>query len=115
MALRLSLLRVMAAGKSAPKPSFGGRPSAAASKQAPPPATQAPPPTAQEAQGYQDAGASQGGGGGFMSQILMVMASMLGMVMAMRLVSSMFGPRRITVVHKDSNGNVIETGSGRSF
>ncbi|CAE8703440.1 unnamed protein product [Polarella glacialis] len=120
MAMRMSVLRVMASsGKAAPKPKFSSRTGGtggAASTQAPPPVAQ-PPPPAPAAASYgssQGAGAQpQGGGGGLGYQILLGVGSMFGVVMAMQLVSRLFGPRSVTVTHKDSSGNVIERSTGK--
>eukprot|EP00931_Biecheleriopsis_adriatica_P110849 TRINITY_DN85184_c0_g1_i1.p1 TRINITY_DN85184_c0_g1~~TRINITY_DN85184_c0_g1_i1.p1 ORF type:complete len:116 (+),score=16.31 TRINITY_DN85184_c0_g1_i1:44-391(+) len=115
MALCMTMLRAMA--KAAPKPRTGARPTSGW-KQEPLPAVQPPPPAATPppAGAGEGSGYAQGGsGGGLMYQILLGMGSMFGVIMAMQLVSRLFGPRRITVVHKDSSGNVIQEGSGRSL
>eukprot|EP00933_Yihiella_yeosuensis_P002996 TRINITY_DN105277_c0_g1_i1.p1 TRINITY_DN105277_c0_g1~~TRINITY_DN105277_c0_g1_i1.p1 ORF type:complete len:110 (+),score=20.41 TRINITY_DN105277_c0_g1_i1:44-373(+) len=108
MVLRLSILRAMAAtGKAAPKPKFASR--TAAPKAAPlPPLPAAPPPVNHgAADGSGQSSHHGGGGGGLGYQILMVVCSMFGVILAMRMVSGLFGPRQIKVIHKDSNGNII--------
>mmetsp|Transcript_27743 Transcript_27743/g.60279 ORF Transcript_27743/g.60279 Transcript_27743/m.60279 type:complete len:113 (-) Transcript_27743:405-743(-) len=110
MSLRLSFLRAMAA-KAAPKPSVGRRaPKPQQQQAAPAPSVQPPPPspTAYDAgAGGAGGGAAQGGGGGFGYNLLMIFGSIFGTILAFRLVSMLFGPRQIRVIHKDEHGNVI--------
>mmetsp|Transcript_100563 Transcript_100563/g.310151 ORF Transcript_100563/g.310151 Transcript_100563/m.310151 type:complete len:114 (-) Transcript_100563:64-405(-) len=110
--MSLLLARVRLAARAAQKPSHGARrPAPAAAAQPPAPAPEAPPPPAHPgpADGGYGAGAAPagGGGGGIGYQLLMIGASIVGTVLAFRLISGIFGPRRITVVHKDEHGNVI--------
>mmetsp|Transcript_129002 Transcript_129002/g.306050 ORF Transcript_129002/g.306050 Transcript_129002/m.306050 type:complete len:99 (-) Transcript_129002:7-303(-) len=95
MALRWSAL-ARAARKPAPKPSFG--------KHAPPPARQPPPPATTPGPSSDQQAGGSGAGGGLMYQILLGMGSMFGVIIAINLVSRLLGPRRITVIHKDSEG-----------
>ncbi|CAK9099037.1 unnamed protein product [Durusdinium trenchii] len=102
MALRLSIFRAMA--KAAPKPKTSSRPSSA-KVQSTAPAVQPPPPAAPgPSYDYSQAHQSSGGGGGIMYQILLGMGSMFGVIIAINLVSRLLGPRKITVIHKDSEG-----------
>eukprot|EP00419_Tripos_fusus_P088737 CAMPEP_0172868728 /NCGR_PEP_ID=MMETSP1075-20121228/87092_1 /TAXON_ID=2916 /ORGANISM="Ceratium fusus, Strain PA161109" /LENGTH=115 /DNA_ID=CAMNT_0013718433 /DNA_START=24 /DNA_END=374 /DNA_ORIENTATION=+ len=113
MALLVGRIR-LAIRKAAPKPSYGARPRAAVppprgdqlqQAQAPPLPSVPPPASGGYSAGGQDASAQSGGG--FGRQLLMIGASIIGTVLAFRLVSSIFGPRRIAVIHKDQHGNVI--------
>ncbi|CAL1139202.1 unnamed protein product [Cladocopium goreaui] len=103
MALRLSMFRAMA--KAAPKPKTGAtRPTKASTA----PAVQPPPPAAVPGPSYDQTQAGSGtSGGGIMYQILLGMGSMFGVILAINLVSRVLGPRRITVIHKDSEGRPL--------
>ncbi|CAK9099027.1 unnamed protein product [Durusdinium trenchii] len=72
------------------------------------PAVQPPPPAAPgPSYDYSQAHQSSGGGGGIMYQILLGMGSMFGVIIAINLVSRLLGPRKITVIHKDSEGRPL--------
>eukprot|EP00928_Gymnodinium_smaydae_P019579 TRINITY_DN17522_c0_g1_i1.p2 TRINITY_DN17522_c0_g1~~TRINITY_DN17522_c0_g1_i1.p2 ORF type:complete len:127 (+),score=21.36 TRINITY_DN17522_c0_g1_i1:46-426(+) len=116
--LRAAVPRLAArsAGKA---PKHASRPAAKATPAAsgpPPPTVQPPPPAPQPgpAAAGGEAGAA-GGGGGFGSQLLMIVFSIGGTFMAFALMSRIFGPRRVTVIHKDQDGNVIDRQSGRGY
>ncbi|CAK9099029.1 unnamed protein product [Durusdinium trenchii] len=114
MALRLSIFRALtiklngkAMAKAAPKPKTSSRPSSA-KVQSTAPAVQPPPPAAPgPSYDYSQAHQSSGGGGGIMYQILLGMGSMFGVIIAINLVSRLLGPRKITVIHKDSEGRPL--------
>ena len=97
------MFRAMA--KAAPKPKSGA--TARPAKATTAPAVQPPPPTAAPGPSYDSQASSGASGGGLMYQILLGMGSMFGVIIAINLVSRVLGPRRITVVHKDSEGRPL--------
>eukprot|EP00747_Dinoflagellata_sp_TGD_P184002 gnl/TRDRNA2_/TRDRNA2_39284_c0_seq1.p2 gnl/TRDRNA2_/TRDRNA2_39284_c0~~gnl/TRDRNA2_/TRDRNA2_39284_c0_seq1.p2 ORF type:complete len:117 (+),score=24.74 gnl/TRDRNA2_/TRDRNA2_39284_c0_seq1:90-440(+) len=114
MVLRSTLLLRMAA-RAAPKPKYASRPAAAAAQAAmQAPAPQPPPPQPVPPPASANDGSSGGAaGGGLGYQLLLAFGSVFGMFMAFSLVSRLFGPRQISVVHKDQYGNVIDPQTGR--
>uniref|UniRef100_A0A0G4HWC5 Uncharacterized protein n=1 Tax=Chromera velia CCMP2878 TaxID=1169474 RepID=A0A0G4HWC5_9ALVE len=60
-------------------------------------------------------GAAPGGGGGFMGYMATVMLSMLGFVIATRLMWGLFGGPRVNVVHVNKDGQQIDPRTGQPY
>eukprot|EP00435_Cladocopium_sp_Y103_P030640 s1017_g7.t1 len=102
----VAALYVSSHGQSCPKAEDRGNAEGASASTAP--AVQPPPPAAAPGPSYDHTQAGSGAsGGGIMYQILLGMGSMVGVILAINLVSRVLGPRRITVIHKDSEGRPL--------